>query len=275
MVKVSVDKVINFSGYWTGKIEGTNQGGFTLDLNQNGETLTGMVTVAEPTLGQYKYKADGKLTDSNSFSLDLIPVWQSGGISLGNAKVIASHKPDDALSGRWQSTIGTEGIFTATRFNEDEIRKKLPKKNSVFVVHGHDEGLKQSVARFLEKIGVSPVILQEQINSGMTLIEKFEDFAELAGFAVVLMTPDDYGYPKEQEQLKKYRPRQNVIFELGYFLAKLGRDRTIVLTKGDLELLSDFSGVVYEPIGNDDGWKFKLAKELKSAGFDVDLNKAL
>lgn len=268
-------ETINFSGYWTGKIEGTNQGGFTLDLNQNGEILTGIVSVCEPALGQYKYKADGKLTSSNSFSLDLIPTWQSGSISLGNTKVIASYKSEESLSGKWQSTIGTEGVFTAIRFNEDDIRKKLPKKNSVFVVHGHDEGLKQSVARFLEKIGISPVILQEQINSGMTLIEKFEDFAELAGFAIVLMTPDDYGYPKEQEQLKKYRPRQNVIFELGYFLAKLGRDKTIVLTKGELELLSDFSGVVYEPIGNDEGWKFKLAKELKSAGFEVDLNKAL
>lgn len=264
-----------FTGYWIGKIEGTNQGGFTLDLQQEDKTLKGIVSVAEPSLGQYKYEATGYLTDDNSISLDLNPIWQSGGINLGNAKVIATLKPDGTLSGRWQSNIGTEGIFIATKFDDNEMRKNLPEKNSVFLVHGHDEALMQAVARFLEKIGVNPVILQEQINSGMTLIEKFEDFANLAGFAVILMTPDDYGYPKEHEEQKKHRPRQNVIFELGYFLAKLGRSKTIVLTKGDLELLSDFSGVVYEPIDNGDGWKLKLAKELKSAGFTVDLNRAI
>jgi predicted nucleotide-binding protein len=257
------------------KIEGTNHGGFTFDLTQDNELITGIVSVSEPALGQYKYKAIGKLTDKRSFLLELTPAWQSGGIDLGTAKVIATSDGENSLRGKWQTTIGTEGVFTANRFNQDEMRKKLPKKNSVFIVHGHDEGLKQAVARFLEKIGINPVILQEQISNGMTLIEKFEDFADLAGFAVVLMTPDDFGYPKDNEQLKKYRPRQNVIFELGYFLAKLGREKTIVLTKGDLELLSDFSGVVYEPVSNDDGWKFKLAKELKSAGFEVDLNKAL
>lgn len=109
----------------------------------------------------------------------------------------------------------------------------------------------------------------------MTIIEKFEDFANRAGFAVILMTPDDYGYPKEQEEKKKARPRQNVLFELGYFLAKLGRNRTLVFTKGELELLSDFSGVVYESIDNGDGWKLKLAQELKSSGFNINLNNAL
>jgi len=226
-------------------------------------------------LGQYKYSVIGSVNLDEGFSVNLTPVWQSGGINLGSAQVIATLQSDGNLSGRWVSNIGTEGIFSAKKFNDEKMREQLPQNNSVFLVHGHDEGLKQAVARFLEKIGITPVILHEQINSGMTIIEKFEDFANRAGFAVILMTPDDYGYPKEQEEKKKARPRQNVLFELGYFLAKLGRNKTLVLTKGDLELLSDFSGVVYESIDNNEGWKLKLAQELKSSGFKIDLNNAL
>ena len=109
----------------------------------------------------------------------------------------------------------------------------------------------------------------------MTVIEKFEDFASRAGFAVVLMTPDDCGYPEGQEELKKMRPRQNVVLELGYFTAKLGRNKTLVLTRGEIEMPSDILGLVYEPMDRSEGWKMRLARELKAAGFAVDLNKTL
>jgi predicted nucleotide-binding protein len=127
----------------------------------------------------------------------------------------------------------------------------------------------------LTQLGVEPVILQEQINRGMTVIEKFEDFANRAGFAVILMTPDDYGYSVSNEHSKMHRPRQNVVLELGYFAAKLGRDRTFVLIKGDIEMPSDIMGLVYEKMANSEGWKIRLARELKACGFHVELNKAI
>ena len=263
----------DFSGYWVGTLAGTNQGGLTLEVKQNKDKIEGIATISEPSLGQYKYSVIGTATDV--LSVHLTQIWQSGGIILGKVTVIASLQDDGKLSGRWKSDIGTEGVFNATKHNGDVVIKSLPKNNSVFIVHGHDEGLKEAVARFLEKIGVKPVILHEQINNGMTIIEEFEDFANRAGFAIVLMTPDDYGYPSGHEEQKKARPRQNVVLELGYFVAKLGRNKTLVLTRGDLVLASDFAGVVYESVDNGDGWKWKLAQELKSANFDVDLNKAL
>lgn len=263
----------DFSGYWVGTLAGTNQGGFTLDIKQDKDKVEGVASVSEPSLGQYKYSVIGSVTDN--LSAQLTPIWQSGDINLGTVIVVATLQDDGKLSGRWKSDIGTEGVISAVKHNDDAVIKTLPKTNSVFLVHGHDDGLKQAVARFLEKIGVEPVILHEQINNGMTIIEKFEDFANRAGFAIVLMTPDDYGYPKDHEELKKARPRQNVVLELGYFVAKLGRRKTLVLTKGDLEVPSDFSGVVYVSVNNSEGWKLKLAQELKSSGFDVDLNKAL
>jgi predicted nucleotide-binding protein len=268
-------KTSDISGYWTGSISGTNQGGFTLDIKQDGEKVTGIGRFAEPAMGQYEYTISGSFKD-NTFSMQLQPGRQSStNFSLGIVQAVGKFESDGSLLGRWKSKIGTEGIFTAKRFETKQLTSELPKTNSVFLVHGHDEGAKQSVARFLEKLGVEPVILQEQINRGMTVIEKFEEFASRAGFAVVLMTPDDVGYPVSKEQEKKNRPRQNVVLELGYFAAKLGRDKTLVLTKGAVEMPSDIFALIYEPMDTGEGWKMRLAKELKAAGFTIDLNKAI
>jgi predicted nucleotide-binding protein len=263
----------NFSGFWTGTFEGTNTGGLTIDLKQVDGKIAGLAKFSEPTRGQYEYLVSGEASDS--LSLHLHPSGTYSPINLGNVNVVGSIDAVGNLTGRWRSTIGTDGIFKVKKFNADKLESDLPKSNSVFIVHGHDEGAKHSVARFLDQLGVTPVILQEQINKGMTVIEKFEDFANRAGFAVVLMTPDDFGYSVSNEQEKKHRPRQNVVLELGYFAAKLGREKTFVLTKGDIEMPSDVMGLVYEPMDKSEGWKIRLARELKACGFQVDLNRAI
>lgn len=109
----------------------------------------------------------------------------------------------------------------------------------------------------------------------MTIIEKFQEFAKRAGFAVILMTPDDYGYPINNEQNKSLRARQNVILELGYFTALLGREKTMVLIKGDIEIPTDALGITYEKIDSNEGWKMRLARELKEAGYSIDMNNII
>lgn len=263
----------DYSGYWTGEIKGTNQGGFAFELKQEGANVTGVAALSEPSLGEYEYLASG--TAGETLSLQLVPGRQSGGLNLGIVSVVGGLLADGSLSGRWSSTIGTQGVFSGTRYSATAALAEMPKKNSVFIVHGHDEGAKHAVARFLETIGVEPVILQEQINSGKTVIEKFEDFASRAGFAIVLMTADDMGYPNGRPTEIKGRPRQNVVLELGFFASKLGRHRTLVLVKGNVEMPSDVIGLVYESMDSAEGWKMRVAKELKAAGFDVNLNNAL
>lgn len=263
----------SYAGYWTGTFEGTNQGGLTVDIREANGNLSGVARFSEPALGQYEYNLVG--VASEQLSLRLTPARGQGHVNLGALQIVGSVTKDGELSGRWKSSIGTEGVFAIKRFESTVQTTSLPKQNSVFLVHGHDEGAKHGVARFLEQLGVTPVILQEQINRGMTVIEKFEDFAGRAGFAVVLMTPDDYGYPVNSEQDKKHRPRQNVVLELGYFAAKLGRDKTFVLTKGDVEMPSDVLGLVYEAMDRSEGWKMRLARELKAAGFEIDMNRAI
>ena len=144
----------------------------------------------------------------------------------------------------------------------------------IFVVHGRDEGLRESVARYLSKLDLDPVILHEQANEGRTIIEKFEAHSEV-DFAVVLFTPDDVGYPAGQSEAARNRPRQNVILELGFFIGRLGRGKVCVLHKGDMEMLSDIAGVLYVSVDNAGHWKLLLARELKKAGLEIDLNRAM
>jgi predicted nucleotide-binding protein len=142
----------------------------------------------------------------------------------------------------------------------------------VFVVHGHDEAALQTVARFLEKLKLDAIILREQPDQGRTIIEKFEDCAADVGFAVVLLTPDDLaGTAGEASQAS--RARQNVIFELGYFVGRLGRGRACLLCKGEVEIPSDLYGVIYTDLDVAEGWKLKLVKELKAAKMDFDANQ--
>jgi predicted nucleotide-binding protein len=149
--------------------------------------------------------------------------------------------------------------------------KKEPSRR-VFIVHGHDEGARESVARFIEQIGMEAVILHERPNKGRTIITKFRDETKDVGFAIVLMTPDDHG--GKIGLSAQPRARQNVVFELGFFIGALGPEKVAALVKGDVERPSDYDGVVY--ISLDDGsWKANLAKELEAAGIDVDWNKVM
>ncbi|MYD50574.1 MAG: nucleotide-binding protein [Dehalococcoidia bacterium] len=146
--------------------------------------------------------------------------------------------------------------------------------NEIFVVHGRDDGAKETVARFLSKLGLEPIILHEQPNQGRTIIEKFEEYAQV-GFAIVLLTPDDTGAARDECGAPQLRARQNVIFELGFFVGKLGRGNTCALLKADVEIPSDYDGVLYITMDDLETWKLQLVRELKAAGLDVDANLAL
>jgi predicted nucleotide-binding protein len=145
--------------------------------------------------------------------------------------------------------------------------------NEVFIVHGHDSPAKIEVARLIERAGLTAIILHELPDVGQTVIEKFERHGGSAGFAVVLLTPDDVGGPNN-DQLKP-RARQNVIGEMFWFAGKLGRRHVCALKKGDIEIPSDFAGVIYTEMDALGAWKQRLLRELEEAGYQVDWRNAL
>jgi predicted nucleotide-binding protein len=167
-----------------------------------------------------------------------------------------------------------------------EVAQMATETKKVFVVHGHDDSAREAVARFLSRLDLEPIILHEQPDQGQTIVEKFEANSDVA-FAVVLLTPDDVGaakstlphWPfstKEHEvraaRILQERARQNVVLELGYFMGKLGRRKVCALKKGNIEIPTDYSGVIWKSM-DDSGWQTDLAKEMKAAGLDVDMNK--
>ena len=145
--------------------------------------------------------------------------------------------------------------------------------NEVFIVHGHDRAFKSEVARFVEHLGLEATILEEKPGGGRTIIEKFERYASNAGFAIVLLTPDDVGAPRDRQEDLKPRARQNVIFEIGYFFKGLGRGRVCAMSKEEVEFPSDLNGVNYVLLDSEDGWKLKLFREMQEAGLPVDSSK--
>lgn len=142
----------------------------------------------------------------------------------------------------------------------------------VFIVHGHDETLRVKVESALHKLGLEPIVLRNQPNRFRTILEKFEDYADV-GFAVILLTSDDKGYDKAKPGTEKGRARQNVVLELGYFLGKLGRNQLMAISDPDVELPGDISGVIYTDPRNDIQWQAELVRELRAAGYEVDSNK--
>lgn len=155
---------------------------------------------------------------------------------------------------------------------EKSISKKETKKsNRVFIVHGQNNEIKNTVTLFLTRLGLEPIILHEQEDNGNTIMEKLIEFSDV-DFAISLLTPDDKGTLNKKGT---HRARQNVIFEFGYFMGKLGRKKVVALfEQSDLfEIPSDLSGLIYIPFNsNEETWKVRLAKELKRV-FKIDMNK--
>ena len=172
-----------------------------------------------------------------------------------------------------ETMVDNISIFPEDSKEETSIQNKLKvDKNKVFVVHGHDETAKTEVARFVEQLGLEAIILHEQANSGSTIIEKLEKHTDV-GFAIVLYTACDIGGAKSEPNNPKLRARQNVVFEHGLLIGKIGRENVVALVKEDVETPGDISGMVYETMDIGKAWKFKLGLELKESGYNVDMNK--
>lgn len=172
-------------------------------------------------------------------------------------------------------------LFSTRKAAATGAEDRVPIGKRIFIVHGHDEGAKQTVARFLENLDLEVVILHEQADKGKTIIEKLEANSSDVdiGYAVVLLTPDDRGSSVSKANRTKPRlplrprARQNVILELGYFIGKLGRERVRALYVDGVELPSDYQGVLYTKFDNTGAWRFELAREIKAAGIKLDLNR--
>ncbi len=167
-------------------------------------------------------------------------------------------------------------VYGELKKSKSEAKSPLL-SNKVFVVHGHDQGLKTDIERFLHEIGLTPVVLHREADQGATIIEKFEKHSDV-GYAFILLTPDEISYTVDQVEIEvahrkiEYRSRPNVIFEFGYFVGKLGRSRVCCLHKGDVVVPSDLDGLVYKKVNDSiDSQAYSIIRELKAAGYQINM----
>lgn len=212
-------------------------------------------------------------------SFDSLPIsMMSGGNHYPSIEIQKSYK-----EGIQEAVINLESLRDLLRERLEDHGDSAPIQqataareigNRIFIVHGRDEAAKEAVARFIARLQLEPIILHEQPNAGRTIIEKLEGHLDV-DFAVVLLTPDDLGALATVPDKFLPRARQNVVLELGLFLAALGRSRVCALHKGDVELPSDYDGVIYIPMDDAGGWRLLLAREINQAGLTIDLNMAM
>ena len=172
------------------------------------------------------------------------------------------------------------GKFTVQGKSQDQVRAILegsaePNNKKIFVVYGHDEIARTQVEALLRRWDLDPIILDQQASGGQTIIEKLEEYGSDVGYAIVLATPDDEGKAKAETTYKS-RVRQNVVLELGMFLAKLGRKRVAILLKEatDFEKPSDIQGLVYIPFQDRvDEVSISLIRELTRQGYKIDATR--
>lgn len=172
----------------------------------------------------------------------------------------ASSTPEE----RFHALTGPKGSESSS-ISEPQVAS-----GQIFIVHGHDLGkLDEVVDTVKELTGRDAIILSEMPNRGQTIIEKFERHAVEAGFVVVLATADDVG--RERDSLiPQPRARQNVVFELGFFIGALGRPSVLILYDEGVELPSDMDGVIYVLNDAQGKWRSDLKRELTAADFIID-----
>ena len=155
----------------------------------------------------------------------------------------------------------------------DNVPESLGQK--VFIACGSDEETKQTVARSVEKLGLEAIIISEQPSGARTKIEQLEMYTDDVDFAVVLLTPDDVGKPKDKLGESNLRASQDVIFGLGVLIGKHGRDRICLLSKGELELPSYINGINPVLLDANGGWILRLIREMQDAGLSINIGKVI
>ncbi|WP_067657230.1 TIR domain-containing protein [Nocardia harenae] len=246
------------------QIDAVDSDGDIADLEywraQNDVALRTTLGVDNPT---YKKLADVSFTPLAFFSDSPDSVFDSARRS-GIKQTVALMK----------AAIGEIELLAPAETAQGETA--APGGTRVFIVHGHDDVRKLEVATLVRDLaGVKPTILSEYPNQGDTIIEKFERAAAEAAFAIIIASSDDLGTAKSTPDELAPRPRQNVIFELGFFIGKLGRSRVALLVESGIERPSDTDGIVYIPLDPNGAWKLPLAKELNRAGVATDIRALL
>ena len=197
----------------------------------------------------------------------------------GNDKATVLKLANGGIVNCWDTgkvTVQGKAIQEIEKIISNQNNNTMALNKKVFVVYGHDLNARTQLEAMLRRWDLEPIIIDQQLSSGNTIIEKLEAYTKEVGFGIVLATPDDIGYPKGKETEKKFRVRQNVVLELGMLLSLVGRSRVAILLSQseNMERPSDIDGLIYIPFkDNVEEAKLSLAKEMNNNGYTIGVDK--
>lgn len=207
-----------------------------------------------------------------------IPVFVTGQIDCVSTKTW-KQRPSSYKYFQSKDTEFTEDLNTSPEIFFQNVFNILNKgsideySRNIFIVHGRDHYERDKLVTILKKLDFYPIVLDNEPNTGLTIIEKLERDINNVGFGFIIYTSDDIG--KLKDGVEKPRARQNVVFEHGYLFGLLGRNRTCALLKGKVEFPSDLDGVIYEKYNDMEQESIKIAKVLKDAGYKIDVSNLI
>lgn len=186
-------------------------------------------------------------------------------------KIIESRRIIEQRYAALQDYVTSRLAYYRRKVNSKErkqlMEQKVSNSKEVFIIHGHSESKRRELKELLkERFGLEPIVLSEQPDQGLTIIEKFEKYASNCAFAFALFTPDDIVTNGGKQY---FQARPNVIFELGWFYANLGRSRVCILEQESekSEIFSDLQGVMRMQFKENISEKYlEIERELRTLG---------
>ncbi|MEZ8102854.1 TIR domain-containing protein [Vibrio bivalvicida] len=247
-----------------------------------GTVLLGMIDYYDEKRSNGYYVSQEHNDDLRTRCLDIANRLLSGSYSLQGNPNVRNRQTQASFESNVNKMSSGQRVQRSIVTNQQpatlqSISKPLPSSQqvvqpselqTVFIVHGHDDVLRLEVENFIRTVGLKPIVLMNQASGGSTIIEKIEEYGE-ADYAIVLYTPCDEGRKKGAQELSG-RARQNVVFEHGYFIARLGRKKVSAIVKAGVEIQNDIQGVVY--ISAELDWRTHLLREFKKANLAFDAN---
>lgn len=252
---------------------------YTFDLDK--ETL--ISNYVKPYLKNNNFIVNGYTLTQKNISRFKIVVTEAEAETLADKKkkeysrsgFIGFCRREDVLNDYKLAKDVTQEIFEEVDYIQDNDKtEKLFDGNYIFIVHGHNINKVTEIENYVRSIGYEPIVLFKEADVGDTIIEKIEKYSAKSIYAIILYTKCDEGNAIENPNDKKPRARQNVVFEHGYLMAKLGRERVCaILEDSTIETPSDISGIIYKLFDNEGSWKYQVAKNMSAVGISVDFNK--
>jgi predicted nucleotide-binding protein len=138
---------------------------------------------------------------------------------------------------------------------------QIPTSLQFFIGHGKDKVALEQLKGILDQLGIPYVVAQEEANIGRPISKKVKDLMDSCSGGIFIFSADEEF--KDLDGNAVFRPRENVIYELG--AASYKYDQRIVIFKEDgVSFPSDFSDLGYIEYENGQlaGKTMDLLKEL-------------